>query len=495
MQPNELDKVTPEPEAAPSRRDFLKVATTATAGLLAGAATVAGARNAEAAGGAKAAAGYKSANGIPVPKAEAEQMLAGTKFPPGTVLAPGRVIGANDRINVAFVGTGGMGGAHVHHFADDYTNRNIQIVGICDLYEPRRTANKAYAVSKGAATEAGCMADSDYRKLLENKGLDAVVIATPEHWHAQVAVHAMQAGKHIYCQKPVTRYIDEAFQVHDTALATKRTVQVGSQGCSDARWATAGEAIREGKIGAIVTGQSSYTRNSSTGEWNYAIDATADQKNLDWERWLGSAPSRPWTDVGGGAADGTEPTRDDSKSRFFRYRKYRDYSAGILGDLAPHRLHPFLLASGNPEYPTRVTAVGTRIGVDREVDDTVQVLATFPSNWSMLFIGSTVNEQGLPDMIRGHKATIYFGNAVDLKPERPYADEIDAVTLPLLGPTGEPHERHEQNWLDCIRNGKTPNCNIDLATKVQTIISLAEMSLRTGKSFLFDEKTRTYRAA
>ena len=199
--------------------------------------------------------------------------------------------------------------------------------------------------------------------------------------------------------------------------------------------------------------------------------------------------------MGGGADDGSQQTRDDSKSRFFRYRKYSDYSAGILGDLMPHRLHPFLIASGNPEYPTEVTAIGTQLGVDREVFDNVQVLAAFPSKWSMLFVGSTVNEQGVSDMVRGHKASIYFGNTVDIKPERPFADEIDAMTLPLLGPTGEPHERHEINWLDCIRSGAMPNCNIDLATKVQTIISLAEMSLRTKKTMLFDEKTRTYKTA
>jgi predicted dehydrogenase len=411
------------------------------------------------------------------------------------VLASPRAIGANDRINVAFVGVGGMGNGHVHDFADDHEARNIQIVGICDLYEPRLRDRKAYAVSKGAATEAGCLADSNYQRILEMKNLDAVVIATPEHWHAQISVHAMQAGKHIYCQKPMTRYIDEAFQVHDTAVATKAIVQVGSQGCSDARWKTAGEAIKSGKIGAVVSGQSSYTRNSTNGEWNYTIEPSATEKNLDWERWLGSAPARPWSDKGGGAPEGTQQTRDDSLSRFFRFRKYTDYSSGILSDLMPHRLHPFLLASGNPEYPTSVTAVGTQISEDREVPNMVQVMATFPSGWSMLFIGSTINEQGLPDVFRGHKATIYFGNTVDLKPERPFADEIDAVTLPLLGPGGEDNNRHEKNWLDCIRTNGVPNCNVDLATKVQTIICLAEMSIRTQKMYLYDEKTRTYRTA
>jgi hypothetical protein len=109
----------------------------------------------------------------------------------------------------------------------------------------------------------------------------------------------------------------------------------------------------------------------------------------------------------------------------------------------------------------------------------------------MLFVGSTVNEQGLQDMFRGYKASIYFGNTVELRPERWASEEVEGADIPLDGPTGEPHERHEINWLDAIR-GKVaqPNANIDLATKVQTIISLAEMSIRTNRAMLFDEKTR-----
>jgi len=484
---------------ANSRRDFLKAATLTAAGIAAGvgalrpaeaeAAEVTTAVSAAAVGAAKVA--YKSASGIMVPVADPNKMISGA-YPKAPYISKGNVRGANDRINVAFVGTGGMGGGQVRHFSDEAKDRNIQILGVCDVHKGRADGNAKYAISKGAAAEGKVLVVQDYRKILENKDIDAVVIATPEHWHGQVACHAMDAGKHVYIQKPMTRYLDEAFQVHDTAVRTKKVVQVGSQGSSNAVYHTAGKAIRDGKIGETVMGQGSYTRNSRDGEWNYGIDGNISPAVLDWEMWLGSAPKRPWDANAPGAKGGEAGERRDSKALYHRYRKYWDYSAGILGDLMPHKLHPFLIASGNPEYPVRVSCIGTRLGKDRDVDDTIQVTAEFPSGWTMLFVGSTVNEQGIQDVFRGHKATIYFGNGVEIKPERWASEEIEGGPVPIDGPTGEPHQRHEINWLDAIRanDPMKATCNYDLATKVQTIVSLAEMSARLKRTMLFDPKTR-----
>ena len=463
------EPTTPDAETAPSRRDFLRAATTTAAGVLA-AGLIAGEAHA-------APHEDKMAGVLPVPKADTGKFLGG-KFPKGTVMASGRVIGANDRINVAFVGTGGQGGYHVRNFADDAANRNAYPVAVCDVYDVRRNSNVDYVKNKlGVSTVFN---DRDYRKVLDLKDVDAVMIATPEHWHCEIAVHAMQAGKHVYIEKPFSRYLDEAFQVLDVAKSTGRVVQVGAQRSSEPKYHIAGEAVRAGKIGPLVMGQDAYCRNSGGGEWNYGIDKDASPDNLAWDMWLGSAPKRSW--------DGEAP------SRFFRYRKYWDYSAGILGDLMPHILHPFLIASGNPEYPTRVTSLGTRkISTDRDVNDTIQVLAEFPSGWTMMFVGSTVNEVGLPSLFRGHKGSMYFGGgSVEIRPERPFSEEVEGGFLTQNSP-GESVPAHERNWLDCIRNGKTPNCNVDLAAKVQTIVSLAEMSQRLSKTMLFDEKSRTWK--
>jgi predicted dehydrogenase len=241
--------------------------------------------------------------------------------------------------------------------------------------------------------------------------------------------------------------------------------------------------IKAGDIGQLVLLMGSYMRNSPKGEWNYSIDPDAKADNLDWKQWLGPVHKKI----------------DFSADHYFRWRKYYPYCGGLLGDLMPHRLHPLMLATGAPEFPTRVVCLGTKAyhtdkntpgTPERDVDENTQLIAEFPSGMNIVITSSTVNEQGLVDSIRGHKATLYLGgNRVELKPERPFADEIDPQTLDNVG-VGEPIHAHEKNWFDCIRSGKEPNAGIDLAVRVQTIISLAEMSDRLNVMCLFDEKTR-----
>ncbi|MCA1595406.1 MAG: Gfo/Idh/MocA family oxidoreductase, partial [Chloroflexi bacterium] len=309
--------------------------------------------------------------------------------------------------------------------------------------------------------------------------IDTIIVTTPEHWHAQVAIDAMEAGKHVYCEKPMTRYLNEAFALYDAQRRTGKVVQVGSQGCSDAKWWTAGRAVADGKIGQVVDAQGSYTRNSTDGEWNYYIDPSANPSNLDWSTWLGTAPERPWTDEG--------------PSRFFQYRKFRDYSAGLLGDLLPHKAHPLMIALflDKPEFPVRVTTLGTRkISTDREVADNIHIVAEFATGATMYFLLSTVNEQGMDDLIRGHKATIYFGGGkVQIKPERAFGEDVDQQDIPVVGP-GEDTNVHRADWFNCIRTGKIPNCNVDLAVKTQTLESMAEMSELGRRTLYFDPAKR-----
>ncbi|HYG74549.1 MAG TPA: Gfo/Idh/MocA family oxidoreductase [Planctomycetota bacterium] len=448
-------------KSGPSRRGFFKAAAAAAVAVGMG-------------GASKAV----RADEIPTPKADTTKFIGG-KFPTGPVQATGRVIGANDRILCAVIGVGGQGfGAHVKTLKAKAAEINIEQIAACDVYQPRNERAAKEIQVEGRPTP---MTNKDYRKLLENKDIDAVWVATPEHWHAQISCHAMEAGKHVYVEKPMTRYLDEAFQMVDCQKRTGKVVQLGIQYTSNQKWHDIGAAVRAGKIGPLVSGQGSYCRNAGKGgEWNYGIDNSAGPENLDWDMWLGSAPKRPWN--------------DDAKARFFRYRKYWDYSAGILGDLMPHKLGPFLIASGTPEYPTRVCSLGTRkISLDREVDDTVEVMAEFPSGWTMLFTGSTVNEQGLPDMLRGHKGTVQMGGGgAKISPERPYAEEVEGgeVAKDSGGGIGD----HHKNFIEAIRTGKKPNCDVELGAKIQTILALAEISSRTNRMCVFDEKTREIKA-
>jgi predicted dehydrogenase len=384
--------------------------------------------------------------------------------------SPGRVIGANDRIVVGLIGIGrGIGQTHMKHIHSRAGENNTVIGAVCDLWTQRRDSAAAHCglASKDAYTE--------HDKLLARKDIDAVVVATHDVWHAPISMDAMNAGKHVYCEKPMTRYLDEAWKVYDVTKKTGKIFQVGSQGCSDAKYHKAAELVKAGKIGQLVWGQGAYSRNNPAGEWNYPIELK-EEKEIDWNRWLGQAKKTGF-----------------SPDHFHRWRKYLPYCAGLLGDLFPHRLHPLMLMTGNPEFPRRVVCTGTKkISTDRDVTDTTHMLAEFPNGYTLFVVSTTANGAGIEDVVRGNKAvlkTTVGANSIELTPERPYADEIDPQKFDNLQP-GERVEVHEKNWFDCIRSGKQPNGNIDLAIKVQTTIAMAEISERLGIAAFFDEKTR-----
>ncbi len=392
----------------------------------------------------------------------------------------GKVIGANDRIAVAVIGVGfGIGKNHLEGIHKDASANNVVVAAASDLFNKRREFAKAKA---GIADDK--YIQKDYRKILELKDIDAVVIATHDVWHARISCEAMQAGKHVYCEKPMTRYLDEAFTVYDCVKKTGKIFTVGSQGCSAAGWHKAAEIIRSGKVGQLIWSDGSYCRNSPKGEWNYPIEAESTPENIDWETWLGQVKSRiPF-----------------SADHFHRWRKYYPYCGGLLGDLMPHRLHPLMLASGNPEFPSRVTSIGTiPVQTDkntpgtpmRSVPEHVQLTAEFPSGHMLTATCSTINAKAPGFSIHCHKATFEVadqGQSFQMTPERPFTEELDQVAE--KGLQHEDIRVHEKNWFDCIRSGKAPNANIDLALKVQTVISLAEMAERLKITCLFDEKTR-----
>lgn len=388
------------------------------------------------------------------------------------------VKGANDRIIIGNIGVGNQGyNAHVRQTQTHAKADNVVQVAVCDVYNERLDRAKKH-IKEVSGNDVATF--TDHRKLLERKDIDAVYIATVDHWHTPIAIDALAAGKHVYVEKPMTRYLGEAFALEKAVKNSGgKKLQVGSQITSGARWKKAGDLVRSGAIGPLVLGQGSYMRNAAAkgGEWNYNIEPEATPKSIDWKRWI-------------------EPIHrkvDFNADHFFRWRKYLPYCAGLLGDLFPHRLFPLMHATGNPEFPNRVVCVGTRkISLDRDVTDNTQVLAEFPSGLTLMITSSTVNEQGLPPMIRGHHATLNIassGGKLDLTPERPFADEIDPESWNMPDSLNEV-ALHHKNWYDSIRTDIEPNCNIDLAVKVQTVISLAEMSERLNLCCLFDAKTR-----
>jgi predicted dehydrogenase len=212
------------------------------------------------------------------------------------------VAGANDRIKIGHIGVGNMGMGHLTAMVGDVgKNNNAQVVAVCEVYEPRKTAAKE-------KVGADCKVYSDYRKLLEDKDVDAVLVATPEHWHYQMCADALEAKKPIYLEKPLTLHLDDATKLYDLWKTKHSDVvfQLGNQNASDPKWLYINENMLP-KIGKLLWSQGSYTRNTVGGEWNTPIDKDFNPAHLDWKMFLGPAPQR-----------------ELSTERFFRWRKFWD---------------------------------------------------------------------------------------------------------------------------------------------------------------------------
>ncbi|HKQ73688.1 MAG TPA: Gfo/Idh/MocA family oxidoreductase [Blastocatellia bacterium] len=394
-----------------------------------------------------------------------------------------RVLGANDRINIGCIGLGGRGSG-VMRWAIEVGNasRPAQVVAVCDVY--RKRLNRAKEFSKAE------LATLDYREVIARKDVDAVIIATPDHWHAPIAIEAMKAGKDVYCEKPMTRTVEEARRFYETSKATNRVVQIGSQTTSSDQWWKARKAIEDGMIGQLLMSQGSYHRNSTKGEWNYDIDSNAGPEAkgddyIDWKMWLGSAPKRNY-----------------DAERFFRFRKYWDYSGGIATDLFYHVVAPLNICWGEAQFPHKVMASG---GVyvfkdGREVPDTFHLIAEFPKGHSLVLSSSMANSQHIPGLIRGHEGTIMMvpgGQfesrvpSITVTPER-FAKEAfvakwgkEVVELPT-----EKREDHMENFLRCVKTREKTVLDALTAYKAMTTIGMSVQSYREGRALYFNEATQ-----
>ena len=236
----------------------------------------------------------------------------------------------NDQINVACIGYGIMGQIDVQTAS---SIPGVKIVGVCDVYEGRLTRAKEHF-------GAGLFTTRDYRQVLQRPDVDAVIVATPDHWHAPIAIEAMRAGKDVYCQKPMVRVVEEGAGIIKAQKETGRILQVGSQLASSIMYAKARELVRSGAIGKVHMIESYWDRNSAQGAWQYSIPPDATTANIDWDRFLGSAPRHEFDPV-----------------RIFRWRNYQDYGSGVAGDLFVHLftgIHYVMESNG----PNRIMSSG-----------------------------------------------------------------------------------------------------------------------------------------
>jgi predicted dehydrogenase len=420
--------------------------------LLAGAATLAG---------AGVLSGCRALGRRPVPRSRSRVAL-----------------GPDEAIRVGVIGTGGMGTAHCHSFlAMNAEGRaKVQIVALADVAEPRLEDAAEACDEKQDITVATY---TDYDDLLARDDLHAVLIASPEHWHARMAVDAIAAGKDVYLEKPMTLGLEEALWLKDVVEANDCRLQVGTQKTMIPRYLEARKLILEGLIGEPIWSQTSYCRNSMDGEWNYyEIDErVVPGETLDWEAWCGPLGEHEWDPL-----------------VYFRWRRYRTWSTGIVGDLLVHVMTP-LAQCVDAGWPVRVTAAGGHhVDLEMQNHDQVNMTVEFETGHTMVVAGSTCNENGLETLVRCHKGNVFLGsNDVVMRPERIWVDEVDERRVECEGV----HDQDELrlDWLRCIRTRESVRSPVDLGAKVMVAVDLATRSMWEGSAFTFDPETRKVRRA
>jgi predicted dehydrogenase len=268
-------------------------------------------------------------------------------------LKPSRNFTANDQVNIAVIGMGIMG------FDNMETSTKIpgvKLVAACDLYTGRLDHAKEIYGKDLFVTK-------DYKQILDRKDVDAVFVATSDHWHDRITIDALNKGKHVYCEKPMVHKLDEGAAVIATQKKTGKVVQIGSQRVSSIVTEKTREIYESGVIGQLVLVETWMDRHSAIGAWQYSIPTDASKTTVDWERFQGDAPKVDFDPV-----------------RFFRWRNYQDYGTGIAGDLFVHLfsgLHVVLSSKG----PNRVYATGgLRFWKDgRDVPDVITGLYDYPA--------------------------------------------------------------------------------------------------------------------
>ncbi|MEW6156898.1 MAG: Gfo/Idh/MocA family oxidoreductase [Verrucomicrobiota bacterium] len=400
-----------------------------------------------------------------------------------------RVHGANERIGIGIIGYGLVGRIHARNFK---AQSNAQIVGVCDTYRPRLEA---------AAELAGSSATryADFRRLLENKAIDAVVVATPDHWHALMTMLACSAGKDVFVEKPLTLFVREGRWMVDIAQRHKRVVQVGTQQRSGPHYQKARELIRSGRIGQLVSVQCNFSRNVSPGFGN-PPDGNP-PADLDYDLWLGPAPKRPYN-----------PNR-----AIYHFRWFWDYSGGQMTNLGAHSLDTVHWIA-DVKGPTAVTCAGGRYFLkdNCEVPDVQDAIIEYPGfhtvcQFRECAAGFTKTGMGGVDFI-GNKGTMSLGRdgyeIVADKKENPVnilARIIGGHPVGGPQPIPEPEEQfwtepgkdtsgdwkdqyvqHTRNFLDCIKSRKQPNSDIESSHRVVTVCHLANISMKVGRKIRWD---------
>jgi predicted dehydrogenase len=416
--------------------------------------------------------------------------VAGTAAALSTArLWPTRVLGANERVNVGIIGFGLIGRIHTHSFMEQ---PDVSIVALAETYQPRLDAGAELIGPK-------CKKYRDFRRLLEDKDVDVVVVATPDHWHALITMMACAAGKDVYVEKPLTVFVREGRWMVDVARHYKRVVQVGTQNRSGPNFQRARELIQNGHLGEIVSAQNTYFRNVMPG-FGSPPDCEPPPE-LDWNHWLGPAPYRKYN-----------PNR-----AIYHFRWFWDYSGGQMTNLGQHSLdlvHWFLGVNA----PKSVYSTGNRhhLKDNCEVPDTQDAIHEY-SSFTVVTqyreASAGVGGLGMGGLtFNGTKGSMTVGRTgFEVFPD-PKADPRNTVAAilgghPVGGPQPVPEEkgqfwtgkvkdtsgdapadyrRHARNFLDCVKSRRQPLTDIESGHRIATACHLANLSLRIGRRIVWN---------
>ena len=401
-----------------------------------------------------------------------------------TAFSYNRILGANDRVQVGFIGYGLIGGQHVFDFKNQ---KDADLAAMCDVYQPR--------LEQGvAACGQTAKPYSDFRKLLENRDLQAVVVCTPDHWHALMTMMACAAGKDVYVEKPLTVFIREGRWMTDVARRHNRIVQVGTQQRSGRHYQRARDLMRSGYIGQIMSMRAASYRNIMPG-FGSPPD-TAAPHEFDYDMWLGPAPARPYNKQRG----------------IYHFRWFWDYSGGQMTNLGAHEIDIMQWVM-NVKGPTAVSSSGGRFAIKDlgETPDTQDAIFEYPgftaaygfreasagrrSGAGLEFFGTKgsllISRSGFevfPDMKANPANAIpVFQGQPAGGPERiAVQPEPWVAAIKEPGSSAEQFDLHARNFLDCVKSRQRPIADVEGGHQVTTACHLANLSLRLGRKLKWD---------
>jgi predicted dehydrogenase len=392
---------------------------------------------------------------MPEPSVDRRTFLAASAA--AALAAPAvNALGANEQLRVGCIGTGGRCRALMTSLAKV---PNVRIAAVCDVFDGNLEAGRKLAAPYANPTK-------HYKRLLDSKDIDAVVIGTPDHWHVPMTIEACAAGKDVYVEKPLTHNLAEGQAVIDAQNKHNRIVQVGTQQRSMPHIQEARELLKSGRLGRVVKVRLSWNRNADRVQKG---KPTIDPKTVDWGAWLGNAPKQPWDEY-----------------RFRSWRWFWDFGGGLFTDLMVHWIdvaHWFL----DLDHPQTAVALGTRpLARDIwETPDTVQTLLMYPNDLQAHFEGTFSNARaGAMIEFLGADATLYVDRGrYELQPERSKGEPKERVVG--TGPRGKDfYDRpdgellHLTNWVECVRSRKKPNAPAEAGVSAASAAHLANQALR-----------------